>query len=97
MSINPGPFTFKQIFRFIGDQIIAEEGTEGPKILDSTPAKVVMLAYGLQFDAICSDSTESAVEQTRRMDVLYETVLSGNEHMCAFILINNLWHDHFEL
>ena len=97
MLINPGPFTYKQVFRFMGEQIIAQEGTEGLKIMDSIPAKIVMLACGHEFTAICSYSAESPLEQKSRMDDLYESTLSGeNEHMCAFILINNLWHDHFE-
>ena len=94
MSLNHGPFTYEQIIRFIGEQSEPEEGTEGLKIMDSTPAKLVMGAYFHEFDAICSYSPESPVEKQLRMDDLFKSTLSGDEHMCAYILMNNLWQDH---
>ena len=97
MSKKHGPFTYKDVIRFMGEQSTAEEGTDGLKMMDSVPAKMVLAAYGEAFNAIASDSAQSLVEKKHRMDDLFHSTLSGTQHMCAFILINHLWHDHFEL
>jgi len=98
MSINPGPFTYKQVLTCIEERSLAEAETEaGLKIMDSVAAKVVMAAYVRKFSAICSHSSQSPREKRSRFDDLFDTKISAEvEHMCAYLLINNLWHDRFE-
>jgi hypothetical protein len=83
------------ILQFLEAQSFAENEASWPglKIMDSAPARVVMRAYVRGFQAVRSLSGLSPVEQQRLLDEHFVSALSGNELMCAHILMSNDWQE----